>query len=79
MTSVSDYEEWKVREFELTWSRISIHNAASDGSRSKMNVRPSFDNKIFARALTDLASSTLATVQTFFHCSLKSIAIVFAR
>ena len=65
--------------FELTWSRISIHNATSDGSKSNMNARPSFDDKMLARVLMDSASSAVATVRTFFHCPLKSIVIAFTR
>ena len=55
---------------ELTWSRISIHSAASDGSKAKMNVRPSFDDKILPRVLIDSAPST---TRTFFHSSLGEV------
>ena len=68
-----------MRGVELTWSRISIHNAASDGSKSKTNALPSFDDKILARVLTDSASSVMATVRTVFHCPLKSIVITSTR
>jgi len=54
----------------LTRSRISIHNAASDGSKAKMNVRLSFSDKISARVLTDSAPST---ARTFFHSSLGEV------
>ena len=65
-----------MERLRLTRSRISIHNAASDGSKFKMNVRPFFDDKILARTLTDSISSTARTI---FQSSLKSSDIAFAR
>ena len=67
--------EWDWRG--LTWSSISIQNVASCGSRLKTNVRPSFDDKILVRVLTDSASSV--AVRAFFHCPLKSVAIAFGE
>ena len=63
--------------FKLTRSKISIHSSASGDPRSKMNVRPSFDDRIFARTRTDSASSVV--VRAFVHILLKSTSIVFER
>ena len=63
--------------FGLTWSRISIQNSASCGSRSRMNARPSLDDKILARVRIDSASSVDA--RAFFHSLLKSVTIAFTR
>ena len=64
-------------EFELTWSRISRHNSASGGFRSKMNVLPSFDDKIFASVRTDSPSSD--PVRAFSHSLLYSAVIAFTK
>ena len=63
--------------FGLTWSRISIQNSASCGSRSRMNALPSLDDKILARVRIDSASSVDA--RAFFHSLLKSVTIAFTR
>ena len=65
------------RRFGFTWSRISIQNSASCGLRSKMNARPSLDDKILARVRMDSVSSVVA--RAFFHNPLKSVTIAFTR
>jgi len=75
ITSVSDCQGWSIEGFELTWSRISIHNNASADSKSKMNFRPSFDDKISARVRTDSAS--FVALRVFFHSLSKFAAIAF--
>jgi len=64
---------------ELTWSSISMQNAASCGSRLETNFRPSFDDKILVRVLMDSALFVVNAVWTLFHCPSKSVAIAFAR
>ena len=56
-----------------------MHNSASRGLRSRINVRPSLDDKILARVRIDSASSVSARARALFHNPLKSVAIAFAR
>ena len=60
---------------ELTQCKISMHSAASDGSKFAMNARPSFDDKTSVMIPTDSASSDVAATRALFHSVLKLIAI----
>ena len=57
----------------LTWSRISMHNAASAGPKAKINLLPSFDDKISAMVLTAAFSSF--AVRAFFHSLRKLVSM----
>jgi len=53
-----------------------MHSSASRGLRSRINVRPSLDDKILARVRIDSASSSSsAHARALFQNPLKSVAI----